>query len=176
MRKLGHILMWSGFLITSLVAMRQSDTVNWGMYAATATIGLAGVVLLRRTASSDAKQVHAIHGDLQTLETSIARLVDQVRAIIRDKDSTNVYDVHGLIDSELAGDLAAFADAREAMMHGLGLKAYASVMDVFARGERFVNRAWSASADGYIDEVWASLDTAESMLAEAQSTLQRHRT
>lgn len=175
MRMLGHILMWGGFLATSLVAMRQSDRVDWTAYLATAAIGVVGVVLLRRTAGADAKQTHAIHSNLETLDTSIARIVEGVARMNAEKGDLNVYDVHGRIDADLAPDLATFADAREAMIHGLGLPAYAAVMDAFARGERFVNRAWSASADGYIDEVWKSMGIAEQMMREAQSQLQQHR-
>ena len=57
------------------------------------------------------------------------------------------------------------------MIHGLGMEHYARIMDRFARGERFVHRAWSASADGYVDEVWKSLDTAAENLRIADDSL-----
>ena len=45
------------------------------------------------------------------------------------------------LDAELLDDLADFADAREAMIHGIGLQEYANVMDNFARAERHINRS-----------------------------------
>jgi len=57
-----------------------------------------------------------------------------------------------------------------------GLQSYADLMSAFACGERYVNRAWSASADGYIDEVRASLDTALAQLTKAKNLLAQYET
>ena len=38
------------------------------------------------------------------------------------------------------------------------LQAYTDVISYFASGDRYLNRVWSASADGYIDEVTTYLD------------------
>jgi len=46
-------------------------------------------------------------------------------------------------------------------MHGLFFTlapSYADVMSHYAGGERYLNRVWSASADGYVDEVNTYLD------------------
>jgi len=40
-------------------------------------------------------------------------------------------------------------------------------MSCFAAGERYLNRVWSASADGYIDEVNAYLDKAQAQFADS---------
>jgi len=53
-------------------------------------------------------------------------------------------------------------------MHRFGLPAYAGIMTEFATAERSINRAWSASADGYIDEVWLSLDRAQRRMHRAK--------
>jgi len=50
-------------------------------------------------------------------------------------------------------------------MHGL--QAYADVMSSFAAGERYLNRVWSASADGYIDEVNAYMEKAQAQFVES---------
>jgi hypothetical protein len=76
-----------------------------------------------------------------------------------------------MIDDRLALDLATFVNARETMIHIHGLQAYADVMTQFAAAERSINRAWSASADGYIDEVWICLDRAKTLMTNAQQTL-----
>ena len=44
-------------------------------------------------------------------------------------------------------------------------------MSRFAGGERYLNRVWSASADGYIDEVHAYLTKARDQLADARDYL-----
>jgi len=40
-------------------------------------------------------------------------------------------------------------------------------MSCFAAGERYLNRVWSASADGYVDEVNTYLDKAQSQFVES---------
>ena len=55
------------------------------------------------------------------------------------------------------------------MIDAFGLQAYADVMSDFASAERYLNRAWSASTDGYIDEVMRSLDRSrEQFLAASE--------
>jgi len=166
--------MWVGFLAAAFLATRQLDTVDWPLYAGAFVVGAAGVALLRRTSHDVAAHADTVRANLATLEGSLRRIVERLAAMNRDRESIFVYDVHGRIDAELEGDLAAFADAREAMIHGLGLREYADVMDRFARGERIIHRAWSASADGYVDEVWSCLAAAEDSLREADGVLASH--
>ncbi|MCZ6508515.1 MAG: hypothetical protein O7A04_10795 [Acidobacteria bacterium] len=54
----------------------------------------------------------------------------------------------------------AIIQARESISHRFGLQAYAEVMNAFAAGERYLNRVWSASTDGYIDEAHTYIDKA----------------
>jgi hypothetical protein len=57
-----------------------------------------------------------------------------------------------------------FVMARSTLIHTYGLREYAELMTDFSIAERNINRAWSASADGYIDEVWLSLERANRQL------------
>jgi hypothetical protein len=67
----------------------------------------------------------------------------------------------------LREDLNDFANARESMKHIFGLQNYADVMSAFAAGERYINRVWSASTDGYVDEVRSYLERATQQFREA---------
>lgn len=67
--------------------------------------------------------------------------------------------------------LAAFVDARPRLIAKLGLGGYAEMMDRFAAGERQLNRAWSAAADGYADEAMRCLANVPALLAEAERRL-----
>ena len=49
----------------------------------------------------------------------------------------------------------------------LGLAGYARMMERFASGERAINRAWSAAADGFTSELESDLARAEEALADA---------
>lgn len=53
------------------------------------------------------------------------------------------------------------------MKHVFGLQSNADVMSAFAAGERYINRVWSASTDGYVDEVRNYLNRATEQFREA---------
>ncbi len=71
------------------------------------------------------------------------------------------------IDELFSDDLTTFVEARESLTHIYSLQVYADVMSHFASGERYLNRVWSASADGYVDEITAYLDKAQTQFTEA---------
>ncbi len=81
--------------------------------------------------------------------------------------------MRGRIDELFSNDLAIFVQARESISHLYGLQAYADIMSYFASGERYLNRIWSASADGYIDEVNIYLDKAQQQFADALAKVRR---
>jgi hypothetical protein len=166
--------MWIGFIAAAFVSTRQLDAIAWGWYAATGIVAVAGVVILRRTAGAAASDTETVRANIGVLESSARKIVEGITALNRGRGEINVYDVHGRIDAELAAEFAGFADARESMIHAIGLQEYADVMGNFARAERLVNRAWSASADGYVDEVWSCLAAAEEAMGEADRLLASH--
>ncbi|MGB5626604.1 MAG: hypothetical protein WBM61_12775, partial [Woeseiaceae bacterium] len=51
------------------------------------------------------------------------------------------------------------------------LQTYADIMSSFAAGERYINRVWSASADGYDEEATAYLKKAAAQFVEAEELL-----
>jgi hypothetical protein len=55
------------------------------------------------------------------------------------------------------------------MQHIFGLQGYADIMSAFAAGERYINRVWSASTDGYVDEVLSYLDRATRQFRDANA-------
>ena len=70
-----------------------------------------------------------------------------------------------------AEDIDTFVESRESMIPTLGMQSYADIMSPFANGERLINRAWSASADGYVDEVRACIAGARVELENAAKLL-----
>ena len=83
------------------------------------------------------------------------------------KRSIDTYDVRHRIDELFTDDLTSFVEARQSIAQVHGLQAYADVMSYFAAGERYLNRVWSASADGYVDEVNDYLDKAQAQFVES---------
>lgn len=61
----------------------------------------------------------------------------------------------------------AFVATRDLLIARLGMGGYARLMDRFAAAERQINRAWSAAADGYLEEARERLELAAGLLGEA---------
>lgn len=172
MRALGQVLMWMGVIAAALVSVSRADAIAWDLYGGAVALGIVGVLLIRRGSRIGADARAQIAEDLAALKSALARVIARVDALVEAGEAVDVYAVKDRIDREIADDLARFVDAREAMIPTLGLDAYAEVMGAFAGGERLINRAWSASADGYIDEVQACLKRAQGILHGAQERLQ----
>jgi len=178
MRKLGGILLTIGFFGAAFVTVRHADsaglewqTIEWGWYALPFVVGVIGVSLLRTTAKATDTHAHKLDADLTAMRASLDRIVDKLERQCANRDAIQVYDVHGWIDEELVVDLGAFVEVRESLIPLYGMQAYANIMSDFAGGERSINRAWSASADGYIDEVLICLDRALTLMRQAQAQL-----
>jgi hypothetical protein len=62
------------------------------------------------------------------------------------------------------------------MIHVFGMQNYADVMSAFAAGERYINRVWSASTDGYLEEVRLYLEKARNQFVEANGLFRRLQT
>ena len=168
MRLFGHFLMWAGVLAASFVSVSQVGEITWAAYGGAVAIGLVGVVLLRLTAKSALHQEHQINEDLATMRSALSNIVRTLEELVEAGETIDVYGVKDRIDGDMAEPLTLFADARESMIPAFGLAHYAEVMTRFAGGERLVNRAWSASADGYLDEVVSCLRDALGQLGDAK--------
>ena len=109
---------------------------------------------------------------MATLTTSLTRIRENLEALNARKQELPVYEARFEIDRLFRDDLDNFVDARETMIHVFGMKHYAEVMSAFAAGERYINRVWSASTDGYEDEVLKYLQRASDQFREAESLFQ----
>ena len=168
MRLLGHILMWAGVLLASFFSVAEIASISWEVYVGSLVVGLVGVALLRKTAATALHQEHRISEDLATMRAALSNVVRVLEELVEEGEMIDVYGVKDRIDGDMAENMANFADARESMIPAFGLTAYAEVMTRFAGGERLVNRAWSASADGYLDEVVTCLRDAFGQLHDAK--------
>ena len=168
MRRVGLVSLWLGVLGGSFVSVRHAEHIEWGAYAAAAVVAIVGVVILRRTAGVAAFGAERVKQDISTLRNHLEAVISGLQRILDGRDEGSVYDVRDRIDQGLAEPLGAFADRRETLIAAHGLDAYAEVMTRFAGGERLINRAWSASADGYVDEVWPCLERARGLMQEAR--------
>ena len=108
----------------------------------------------------EATSEERIRANLATLDRSLVSVVEKVRTLEADKAEIDVYELRHVIDREFPNDLDDFVQARYSLVHVFGLQQFADVMNPFAAGERYLNRVWSASTDGYIDEAHTYVDKA----------------
>ncbi len=167
MKTIGYVLVTLGFLASALVSVLDVREVNWFWFVATLLVGVAGVVMVRRAEKAAHLEEGQVAGNIQDIEISLSEIVQEVRKINEGVGPTDPYVVHKQIDEKLPEFIDTFVEARRTIGHVYGLQNYASVMSEFAAGERYLNRVWSASADGYIDEVRLYLDKAEKQFDEA---------
>jgi hypothetical protein len=176
MRRLGFILVTLGFLGGALASVLHEETVRWGWFAAAALVGFAGVVLVRISRKIETRDVGRLTSNMQAIEQSLRRIAENMTRLNADKHAIDPYDVRHRIEDLFADDLTTFIEARESIAHSFGLAAYADVMNCFTAGERYLNRVWSASADGYVDEINDYLDRAKEQFAASLDKLLSLRT
>src|SRR4030042_1738232 len=172
MRKIGYLVIAVGFLAGSLAATIDKEEMQWGYFAAALAVGIVGVGLVRLGVRREKRVEGKLALNIQSVETSLSRIVQNMTGLNAQKSSINTYDVRYRIDELFTEDLSAFVEARQSIAHTHGLNAYADVMSSFAAGERYLNRVWSASADGYIDEVNTYLDKAREQFTESLDKVQ----
>lgn len=173
MKLFGFILIAAGFLGGSYLTSLDPKLVDWNYFLPMLVVGIAGVVIVRMGNKQAAQESGKVSENLGVIDSSIANLVKNVSQLNRYKDNIHTYDMHKKIDALLLEDLDAFAEARETIAHVHGLANYADVMNHFAGGERYLNRVWSASADGYIDEVNEYIGRAQEQFEEVQKLLNK---
>ncbi len=173
MRKIGYVMITVGFLAGALAATVHKENVRWGSFALAMALGAAGVAMARLGRRRESRVEGKLTSDIQSIEASLKRIVENVTRLNAQKSSINTYDVRLRIDELFPEDLTVFVEARESIAHSHGLATYADVMSSFAAGERYLNRVWSASSDGYVDEVNAYLEKAQTQFAESLDKIHR---
>ncbi len=161
MKRPGFLLITLGFLAASYATVLHASEVNWGLFIPSVMIAVVGVVMARIGSRRIAYHVDTVASNINDIDTSLGRIVETVGMLNRERDNIHTYDMRHKIDDLLVEDLNIFVDARETIATKYGLHEYADIMSHFAAGERYINRVWSCSADGYIDEVHAYLAKAE---------------
>lgn len=168
MKTLGIILTIGGFVGGALFSVLQVDSVAWLPYVTVLAAGLAGLIMIKLSDNAGARAEHHVSGNLDVLQASLDNVTRKLDELVGRRDQVPPHEFRFEIDRRFRDDLDRFAEARESMQHAFGIQAYADIMSAFAAGERYLNRVWTASADGYIDEVMAYLDKAHRQFGEAR--------
>ena len=150
-----------GFLAAAFVGAQDVTRINWTQFVICMLVMVAGVALVRSLSRQAAVHAETVAANIEDIDRSLKSLTEKVTQLNREKEMINTYDMRHKIDEMLLDDINTFVEARETIIVKYGLQAYADLMSHFAAGERYLNRVWSCSADGYIDEVNAFIGHAE---------------
>ena len=172
MKTAGMLLLTAGFLAGAYVAvLHRTNEIDWPLFVPAIVVAAVGVTLARLSAQRAARSEERLSGNVRLLEQSLDNVVARIGELCEKKDQLDVYRVHEQIDKLFPSSLSAFVEARESLIHVYDLQAYADVMNAFAAGERYLNRVWSCSVDGYVDELNEYLDRSREQFTAALAEL-----
>lgn len=169
---LGFILTTAGFLAGAFLTSLDHETVRWGLFVPAMAVGLLGVYLLKSAGRAHARSDEVLASNRLDLEQSLAAITENLEVLEQGKDRIPPYELRFEIDRRFREDITRFVEARATISHIYGLQTYADIMSAFAAGERYLNRVWSASADGYVDEAREYIARALEQFREAREKLQ----
>jgi hypothetical protein len=173
MKSIGFLMVTVGFIAAALASVLDENVVQWVWYIPALGLGAAGVILIKMEHVVQSKTEHHVAARIETVDGSLERIAANINKLNAEKDSIDTYDMRHRIDELFVDDIDSFVDARESIAHRYGLAAYGEVMSMFAAGERYLNRVWSASADGYIDEVNTYLEKAREQFSESLNKIRQ---
>ena len=170
MKNIAYALLAAGFLGGAYVTALDVDAVDWLWFGTAAIAAVAGLILAKRADRARATSGELLENNRNELNESLDNVVRDLRQMTAG-DAVRGEALRDWIDDELRPDLRRFVEARESMVHLYGLQAYADVMSEFAAGERYINRVWSTSADGYDEEGEIYLKRAARQFEDAKRQL-----
>jgi len=160
------VLVMASFLAGSFLAVLDPRQVDWNLMTPVLVIGIIGLIMYRKAEHGETRAGHRLARNIETLGTSLDNILANLNMLDASDTELPVYETRFEIDRLFRDDLNKFAEARESMIHVFGIQNYADVMSNFAAGERYINRVWSASTDGYVDEVRMYLERARNQFSE----------
>jgi len=168
MKGISFLLVGLAFLAGSFLTSLDPEHVNWMYFTPIIVVGFIAALWFQNQSKSEHKKGHVLQNNKKVLIESLNRILLNLEQLNGRKDNIPTYDMRFEIDKLFREDLLNFADARESMKHLFSLQEYADIMSSFAAGERYINRVWSASTDGYIDEVMMYVEKSLSQFQHAK--------
>lgn len=178
-RLTGRFFLGIGFLIAAFVSVinleqaNKWQTIPWIVYLPALAVGFAGIAISKKTppgsgATGDGNSSLAY----EMVSNQVPELLKLLEEAKKERNRLPQETLHW-IEENCMERFAVFANSRQAIMERFDLKTYADVMTEFASAERSMNRAWSAAADGYIDEINLCIDRSYDHLGQVRDFLEQ---
>lgn len=174
LKNIGIAIIVLGSLAGSLVSIMDPEKVPWLLYGVCLAVGAAGVGLVQWATRRAATDASALAGQMTDVRESVEILAQRSAELSEGFVADgSVYDLPTRIDAIFPDPVTRFVEAREALVRVHGVQVYADIMGDFAAGERYLNRVWSAAAEGYVDEAQTYLEKAARQLALTRDAVAR---
>ncbi|WP_308911240.1 hypothetical protein [Pseudokordiimonas caeni] len=170
---LSRLVVAAAFVGGAFIAVIDPAAIDWKTFLPVIAAGFVGLVVLKVSTGAAARADSVLIANRRILNDSLHAIVLNLEELNGRRDKIPTYEMRFEIDRLFRDDLFAFADARDSLKHIFGLSAYAEIMSSFAAGERYLNRVWSASTDGYVDEVLVYIEKALGQFVEAVDAFDR---
>ncbi|MCS6900245.1 MAG: hypothetical protein RMJ98_11315 [Myxococcales bacterium] len=148
---------------------------SWPLVAAGLVVILVGIAL-RRSAGAPTLEVEQIHSaDLKrprrtgSLVEALTSFCEGIETLHNQGSEAELAAIKDRIEELIWLGPERVGSSQEAIAAKVGFSAYAEVMAPLAASERWLNRAWSAAADGHRPECLASLAKALVSAREAEA-------
>lgn len=167
----GYLFLIAGTIIASLggAKLPEADRVLSGVGLALLVVS---VVLMRK--STGTAGPNALSGSVSpatTVPVLLKGLIPRLEALAAEAADLPLVTITRRIDELEPDYLGPLADSSPALMEALGPEKFAEIAGMYASGERFLARAWSAAADKHRPEALASLHAATERMREALAML-----
>jgi hypothetical protein len=173
LRYFGYLLIVLGFLGGAFFASLDSEEVNWPHFLIALAPGAVGVLVARFAVHRESRSPEKQKLGIERVGAGLRTALDEAETLWQDRENFEVGELRVQIDERFIDPINTFVEAREAMIGAFGLQGYADVMSEFAAGERYLNRVWSASTDGYVDEAYAYLAQSKQQFERALALFDR---
>lgn len=162
--QLGWTLFTVGFLVAAATAMKLPPL--WEAFVPSIIMACGGAMIARSGSIGGAAE-DDLAGDAQQNPIDLAK--SMIKNLSRIDDHTGAGKAKEIIEEIQNGDIASFVNQRRLYMKEYGAAKFARFFGSFAKGERSVNRAWSALIDEHPGEMHDSIRRATSAFGEVIS-------
>jgi hypothetical protein len=174
LRSASDWILYAGMAVT-MYGGAQWPRPSWPAVAAGVLVALGGIAA-RRRAGAPALEVEPLDASSSrrppragTLRDALADLVHGMENLSMESQHMEFSAIKDRVEELLWLGPERVGASQEAIAAKVGFAAYAEVMAPLAASERWMNRAWSAAADGHRPECVASLTEALSFAREAEA-------
>jgi hypothetical protein len=145
---------------------------TWAGVALGLLIIALGVALRRKAGAPTAEAQHGAGAGAKaprtgTLDDALAQFSAETKALAEQAEGLDLEAIKRRCEDLVWIGPERVGQAQELIAARVGFAQYAEVMAPLATAERWLNRAWSAAADGHRPEAVASLRTAQEFAGEA---------